>query len=154
MKDKQTGEIEDIPLDHGAVLDIKLLDRVVELRDNYRSKNKKLGSNRYCYLLSNILYFEDGSKFSGTCANGRSNKYRYYKCKGLKESILAEELQDRIIALLFKYIESDTRLQEIISDSYKKRISNVAECDRNIRGLESQIKEQDKRLFTLYGVTH
>lgn len=66
----ESEKFRTIELPHGPLLKQDLLDKVeAKLTDTY-DKKKRVGSENWIYMLSHILYYEDGTKFTGEAEKG------------------------------------------------------------------------------------
>jgi hypothetical protein len=72
----ESKQFQIVQLPHGALLNEKLLDEVQVTLDNIKKVQRQTGKDDYVYLLKNVLYCEDGTKFHSEPS--KSRQYRYY----------------------------------------------------------------------------
>ncbi|MBI2601911.1 MAG: recombinase family protein [Deltaproteobacteria bacterium] len=136
-----------VNLPHGALLEEDLLDQVQEkLADTYKKKKKSCVDN-HTYLLSGILFFEDGTRFSGQPAKER--QYRYYYNKENKVRIDCSRLERHVKALVRENFSSIERFQRMVEDGIRRLHSDVPKIEARIRILNTRmdgIEGEDREL--------
>lgn len=147
--DKTTGEIVPVKLAHGPVIEDELLDRVIAQAKDYKDKFKRQGTRKFCYYLSNLLVFEDGTPFKGHSANGRGGRYRYYKNAVNKTSIKVEEIHKLIIERFKAYVANSKVLIKMIEEEFANRVLYVGNIEKEIRSVKRQIKSKKDTLEQL-----
>lgn len=109
-----------VKLPHGPLIkDVQLLDAVTSKLEDTYAKNKKSGKNDYVYLLSHILFHEDGTRFSGQPA--KELKYRYYYSKTQKIRIHCDELDKEVISRIKKTMLDDETFKNMIEVAVSQR---------------------------------
>jgi site-specific DNA recombinase len=144
-KDKDVNSLPEalrfqtVKLDHGPLIDEKLLNEVQRKIDDTRSQRKKSGSGNYIYLLSHILYSEDGTRFSGQGAKG--GLYRYYWNEKSGDRIHCEEIDDKVITHIRGYIQRADGFSELVRKAIQLREQKLPEVDSKLREVRTQIEE-------------
>lgn len=135
-----------INLPHGAVIDIDLLDRVVEkFKDTYETK-KKSGVDDYIYLLSNLIFDEEGNPFKGESSLKKKEniRYRYYQNQATNYRIHAEKIHSLALQRVQEYLEKEEILRGILAEFGRKEQSNIPQIDGEIRKLKAQLENIEK----------
>lgn len=108
-----------VNLPHGPLIDTALLDDVQRILDEPARKHKKASKDGYVYLLSHVLTYQDGTKFTGSSAKRRT--YRYYHNTENKLRIHCEELNALVLETLKKQLLETPRFVELVGEALKKR---------------------------------
>lgn len=128
-----------VPLPHGPLIDLELLDAVNAKLEDTKQKSKRSGSNDYIYLLSHILIFEDGSNFSGQCAKNR--EYRYYHNRKHNLRIRCDEIHTLIEKRIKGYITSHKDFLNLVEQALLRRQSELPKVENLIGRIEKSLAE-------------
>lgn len=128
-----------VKLPHGKLIDEKLLDQVVDKVADTYDKRKRSGKNNYTYLLTNVLVFEDGSKFGGQPAKDR--QYRYYHNRKHNIRIRCDEIDPIVTKKIKDYLKNTSKFEDILKKALKDRFDQIPKVDARIRGVKSQLLE-------------
>lgn len=136
----ETKQYQIVKLPHGPLIkDVQLLDAVSgKLADTY-AKKKRTGKNDYIYLLSHILFHEDGSKFSGQPA--KDLKYRYYYSAIHKIRIHCDELDKEVISRIKKTMLDDDTFKNMIEAAVSLRNAELPKLHDQIRLKEKALND-------------
>lgn len=116
---KFDGEkIQVVPLPHGPLLDLELLDQVQRLLDDPSRKHKRSGSGDYFYLLSHRLVHADGSRYTGASAKGGA--YRYYHNPTQNLRIHCQDLDSVVLQTLKEHLLDNERFQALVAKGLKR----------------------------------
>ncbi len=136
-----------IKLPHGPLIRDKVLLDSVEEKLTATFKHKmRAGKDNYVYLLSHLLYQEDGSRFYGQPGNGRNKCYRYYYNDKHKLRVHCEELDKVVVNKIKATILDDSQFREMVKDATKRRQANLP-------ALEEKIRDQEKVVADLEGAS-
>ena len=142
---------QEVKLPHGPLIDEKLLDAVAEKMNDSRRSHKKSGSDEWIYLLSHVLFHEDGTNFQGQCAKNR--KYRYYHNRAHGLRIRCEELDKKVVGRLKDYLRNDERFAALVKDALRRKEAALLEVEKEIRKAESEaesLKAEDVEIYDSY----
>jgi DNA invertase Pin-like site-specific DNA recombinase len=149
-KDNEGKDPEELPenkrfqiveLPHGPLIDQDLLKKVEEkLADTY-AKKKREGKENRVYLLSHLLEYEDGSKYYGGPAKGRSQYYYYYYSKGGGPNLKCSEIEEVVIDRIKSYFKGNEIFNRLVANAVKKRITEVPKIDHQIIFLKRELEE-------------
>ena len=147
-----------VPLKHGPVIDIELLDAVqAKLKDTY-DKRKRQGKSGYTYLLSNVLFYEDGSPMKGE--PGKKGRYRWYRSKKAKVKAHCAPLDKKIVERLKLMLTDNEKFQELIAQAIQGRDVALAKIDAEMYLVEKELARCEKQnaelrdqLFSKLGVS-
>ena len=147
----------EVKLDHGCVIDESLWQRV-------QDKIKELDESRTqatkrCYPLSGLLYFAEGSNFTGSVAWGQTRRSTYYQNKTNKLMIRTEIFESEAEKVLHKIAENTPDYQKSIADYSARKDSSIqvaagkiVEIDARLREIATERQRLDRRLsFLLEG---
>jgi DNA invertase Pin-like site-specific DNA recombinase len=128
-----------VELPHGPLLEVELLDAVDQkLKDTY-DKKKRSGKDGRIYLLSHILEYEDGSKYSG--GPGKDRQYFYYYTKGPGPNIRCEAIEEIVIERIKGYFKGNDIFKKLVESALKKREADLPKIDRQISLIEKELAE-------------
>lgn len=130
-----------VKLPHGPLIDENLLDKVEEKLADSHKKRKRSGKEGRIYLLSHILYFEDGSSYYG--GPGKSRQYFYYYCKGPGPNLRCDELEKIVIERVKTYFKGNDIFARLVENAVKKRISELPKIDHEISRIQKELKDLD-----------
>lgn len=142
-----------VELPHGPVIaDLALLDAVEAKIADTKRKHKKSGLDGYIYMLSNLLRYEDGTKFSGHSA--KSGAYRYYFAPERKLRIHSKEIDDLVVDKIKEHVGDNKKFQELLAKTVREREVHLNEVERRLRANAQEIgkmhvKEADLRTKVL-----
>lgn len=154
----ETEVFRTVDLPHGPLIDEKLLDQVQDKINTTWSKKKKTGKNGYTYLLTNVLFFEDGTSFSGELGKGRNQDYRYYRNYKHNIRIRCDEI-DKVITMRIKsYFSNNQHFEQLVAEAIRKRQSDLPKIERELKssikklaGLEAKENELREKLLNNSG---
>lgn len=153
----ETKRFQIVKLPHGPLIEEKLLDKVEQkLTDTYVNR-KRSGKEGRIYLLSHILFYEDGSSYYGGPGKGR--EYFYYYCKGDGPNIRCDEIEKLVIDRIKAYFKGNEIFARLVENAIKKRIEELPKLDHEIslvqnalqsledenNSLRAELKEKAKR---------
>jgi len=131
---------ECVNLPHGPVItDSKLLDAVQAKIADTKRKHKKSGTNGYTYMLSNLLRYEDGTKFSGHCA--KSGEYRYYFAPARKLRIHTKEIDDLVVGQVKEHIGDSKKFQALLAKTVRERGVQLNDIDCRLQLTEEHLND-------------
>lgn len=134
---EEANQFKTVELPHGPLIEIELLEKVTrKLDDVYKSK-KRVGSEKWVYLLSHILYYEDGSRFTGQVAKNR--QYRYYYNNKNKIRINCSDIDKVIIKRIKCYFEENEVFQKLVERSLKNKLQLIPLIDKKILRIEREL---------------
>jgi DNA invertase Pin-like site-specific DNA recombinase len=139
----------EVELPHGSLIDIKLLDAVEEKLADTHKKNKQSGSDNFIYLLSHVLYYEDGTKFSGQAGKGRA--YRYYFNKENNIRIRHDEIDKIVVKDIRQYFLDQKQFSVMVENAVKLRQAELPKIDQHIRNLTKQLERLEQASLDLRG---
>ncbi len=98
---------------HGPVIPTELFEEAQAILE----KNKKFNSRirGTVYLISGLLFYEDGTKFTG--AGAACSEYQYYHCREKKFRISKEKIEAIILNRVKDYLSSSDLLKKLIGDT-------------------------------------
>ncbi|MBF0315285.1 MAG: recombinase family protein [Oligoflexia bacterium] len=143
-----------IPLPHGPVIDLKLLDQVEAKMKDTLTKHKRSGIDNYIYLLSHILYDENGNRLTGQSAEGRVGTiHRYYgntapsggggtKCK---LRVRCDELDKAIIDRIKSYLINSKTFEQMLETALKRRQLDLHKIESNLSSYRGKMAELEKK---------
>ena len=156
-KDKRQSKLmpyeryTEVTLDYGCVVDKSLWDAVqkkIKDMDNSRSKGVKR-----CYPLSGLLTYEDGSRFVGNGAWGRSGRFNYYYNPTHGIRVKTEVFEEETKRILSQIVEDSKEFRKSVTHYIGKKKEALDAIKDQIQGIENRLtdlkdqKEQlDKRL--------
>lgn len=127
-----------VPMRHGPVIDLGLLDAVqAKLKDTY-DKKKRVGKTGYTYLLSQVLFYEDGSPMKGE--PGKKGRYRWYRSKKAKVKAHCGPLDQKIIEQLKLMLTDNAKFRELVEQSIRGRDAALATIDAETLQVERELK--------------
>lgn len=136
-------QYREIHLPHGAIVDIKLLDAVqAKVADTY-TKKKKTGVNDYTYILSHVLYYEDGSNFSGQVAKNR--EYRYYHNRANNIRVRCDEIDPIIVDRAKAYFLNEDTFQIMVKNAVKRQEIELPKIEAEISKLQKEYRDLEKK---------
>jgi site-specific DNA recombinase len=137
----EAEKFKTIKLPHGPLIDVKLLDQVQDKINDTWVKKKRAGKNNYIYLLTNVLYHEDGTSFSGELGKGRNQDYRYYRNYCHNVRIRCDELSKVIVARVKRYFSDNELFESMVKDAIKKRQAGLPKIDREIKSILKKLSD-------------
>ena len=127
---------------HGAVVPIEIFNEAqIALEKNAKFNCRLRGQ---IYYLSNILFYEDGSAFSGAGAHGRNTKYQYYHCPNKKIRIRKEKIERLIVKRVKEYLKNSDILKKMIGDTNALANIGVPILVEEVAGLKRRLAENKK----------
>ena len=93
------------------------------------------------YYLSGILYYEDGSKFSGAGAHGRNEEYQYYHSPKNKFRLTKDEIEGIIIKRVKEYLSNSDILKKMIADTNSMANMGVPLLQEELLVLRKRVQE-------------
>ncbi len=141
----------EVELEHGCVIDKELWQRV---QDKVKELDKsRAQATKSCYPLTGLLVFNDGSRFTGSSAWGRTQKSTYYHNKTNKIRVKAEAFDTEAEKILRQVAENAPEFQKSIADYSARKDSTidlvkgkVTEIDTKLGELEDERQRLDRRL--------
>ncbi len=131
-----------VKLPHGPLIDEKLLDQVEAKLADTKKHKKKSGSDDYIYLLSHILFYEDGSNFSGQCAKNR--EYRYYHNRKNDQRIRCDEIHPVIIKRVKNYVTGFPEFNELVEAAILRRQIELPKIESQIHAIERDLQKMNE----------
>jgi DNA invertase Pin-like site-specific DNA recombinase len=99
---------------HGSVIPPELFEEAQRvLEKNQKFDGRTRGT---VYLLTGILEFEDGTKFSGAGAGGRNDHYEYYHCRKKNLRIPKDKIEALILKRIKEYMQNSELLTKLLAD--------------------------------------
>ena len=141
----------EVDLDHGCVIDKGLWQRV-------QDKVKELDESRaqatkHCFPLSGLLYFVDGSNFTGSSAWGKTKRSTYYHNKANKIRVRTEVFEHEAEKILHHVADSSPKFQKSVADYSDKKdsviglvVGKIAEIDTKLGEIAVERQRLDRRL--------
>lgn len=123
---------------HGPVIPLELFDEAQQMLVKNAKFNSRIRGT--VYLLSQILFYEDGTKFSGAGAHGRNEDYEYYHCRAKKFRIRKEKIESAILQRVKEYLSNSEILKKMIDET-----NQTADQGKNL--LADRISELKTKLF-------
>jgi site-specific DNA recombinase len=139
----ESERYQEINLDHGPLIDLELLDKVVRKLNESNQKFKKCGKDGRIYLLSNLLHDEFGNPLKGFSAKG--GEYRYYESRKSKVRVPADEIEKFILRRLNEYFEDAALFEGLLKESIRKRELNINEIGLRVKELNKEILEVERK---------
>lgn len=134
----ETKRFQIVKLPHGPLIEEKLLDKVEQkLTDTYVNR-KRSGKEGRIYLLSHVLFFEDGSSYYGGPGKGR--EYFYYYCKGDGPNIRCDEIEKLVIDRIKAYFKGNEIFARLVENAIKKRIEELPKLDHEISRVQNALQ--------------
>jgi DNA invertase Pin-like site-specific DNA recombinase len=131
-----------IPLPHGPLIDTALLDRVeAKLRNTYLNR-KRTGKDNHTYLLSHILYHEDGSRYTGQPAKNR--EYRYYHNRKNNLRIRCDEIEPAIVKRVKDYFIDNELFAKLVEKAIRNREEQLPRIDAEVQRVRKQLKDLEE----------
>lgn len=128
-----------VKLPHGPLLDEELLNQVQAKIDDTKAKRKKSGKDGYIYLLSRILYYEDGTPFTGESA--KSGEYRYYYNGKHKIRLMCNEIDKLILSRIKEYLTNEDEFERLIAEAVKRGQDQLQKADDEIHELKAKLSK-------------
>jgi site-specific DNA recombinase len=146
LDESEVSELEryqEINLDHGPLIDLELLDKVVRKLNDSSQKFKKCGKDGRIYLLSNLLFDESGNPLKGFSA--KSGEYHYYESRKTKLRVSADEIEKFVLRRLNKYLEDVTLFEDLILQAIRKREQSIKEIGLKSKALDEEILDIERK---------
>ena len=108
---------------------------------------KKEVEKNYTYLLSGILEYEDGTRFSGD--SGKGNQYRYYRNKTNEISTQREDIDIIIFDRLRAYLTDNNVYGDLLKKAIQIKNQSLPEKQNDLKLVEQKLKDlqvRDKEL--------
>jgi DNA invertase Pin-like site-specific DNA recombinase len=135
----ETKRFQTVPLPHGPLLESELLDKVeAKLKDTYLKK-KRTGRDNWIYLLSHVLYYEDGTRFQGQ--PGKDCQYRYYYNKNNRLRIRCDEIDPVVAKRVKDYFLNKEIFAGMVDAALKKRQTELPKIDNQITQVKKVLKD-------------
>ena len=129
-----------VKLPHGPIIKNEQLLSDVEAKIADTLLNRKhVASDDYTYLLSHILFSEDGSRFTGQCAKERL--YRYYFNEVSKARIPCEDIDKAVLTEFKKNVTDDALFNKMLEDAVLRRRRDLPRIQEQIRSTEKGLRE-------------
>ena len=145
-KDHETPEslpenlrYREIDLKYKPVIDIGLLDKVVAKLENTKKNHKKTGTEKYTYLLANLLFDDAGNPFKGESTNKNGERYRYYRSATTGFRIHADKIHKTIERRVEEYLQNETVLVQILKEFSQKESNALPTVDAELRKVRDRI---------------
>lgn len=128
-----------VSLPHGPLLDANLLDAVESKLADTHAKKKRSGKDDYAYLLSHLLFFEDGSRFTGQ--PGKSREYRYYHNRKHDIRVRCDHLDPFITQRLKAGLSDSKRFEELVEAAIKRRQAALPKVEAELSRVRRELKD-------------
>jgi DNA invertase Pin-like site-specific DNA recombinase len=140
-----TQRYQTVNLPHGQLIDTDLLDEVQRILDDPERQKKRTGKGEYVYLLSHLLFYQDGTKFTGALAKGT---YRYYHNSKRKLRIHCDPLNAAVEDALKENLLNHHRFMTLVEDAHKRRSDQLPALNTQIEENERELKVIDNGIAT------
>lgn len=142
----KTGEVIFFKDSVPKIVTKELWERVQDkMSDTSFRSNKK---SDYVYLLSGLLYHEDGSPMVGISGTGKTGKtFYYYRCKKCRKAIRADKIENMIIEMFKQIVFSEHNFKVIVDSIYNTLVQEVD--SKAIKEYEKKITENKKSIEKL-----
>ncbi|HEY8269955.1 MAG TPA: recombinase family protein [Pseudobdellovibrionaceae bacterium] len=127
---------------HGSVVPLDIFDEAQAVLEKNAKFNCRLRGP--VYYLSSILYYEDGSKFSGAGAHGRNTEYQYYHCPKKSFRIRKDKIENFIINRVKHYLANSDILKKMIDDTNAMTNMGVPILAEQVLNLRKRLTENKK----------
>lgn len=134
---------KEIPLPHGPLLDISLLDRVQEKMQSTYDLKKRVGKDNHVYILSSLLQTSEGARFAGQPA--KDLRYRYYYCSSVKRRIRCDEIEPLVIERLKGFFLDDEVFAKMAEKAAQRRDLGLPTLRRRCDALMAELADLDGR---------
>lgn len=134
-----------VSLPHGQLIDSALLDDVQRILDDPDRQKKRSGKDEYVYLLSHLLFYQDGTKFTGALAKGT---YRYYHNAKRRLRIHCDPLNAAVEDALKENLLNHRCFMELVDDAHKRRSEQLPQLNTQIEEHEKELKAIDNGIAT------
>lgn len=141
----ESRKYQTVSLPHGQLIDATLLDNVQRILDDPDRKYKRTGKDEYVYLLSHLLYYHDGTKFTGAIGN---STYRYYHNSKRKLRIHCDPLNAAIEEALQQHLLNPQRFSELLDVAHERRSQQLPALETQIEECQRELKAIDSGLAT------
>ncbi len=133
-----------VTLPHGPLIDEDLLDKVLQKIDDTYSTHKRTGRDNYTYLLTNVLKFEDETRFTGEIGKGNGGVYRYYRNVPNDLRVRCDEIDMIICNRIKSYIKDQDEFGKLVESALKQRQMELPRIDNEMHGLKGKLQDLDK----------
>lgn len=113
-----------VDLPFGAVIPVDLFDEVQKQVRAIEETPKNLRNRKRVYLLSGLLIFEDGSKFTGKSGRGRLGDVHYYYVNAQNKITLQADQLELVVINSLRVYQDNTKMIQYASE---------LEIDRNAK---------------------
>tara|TARA_B110001454_G_scaffold28073_1_gene27461 strand:+ start:62297 stop:64204 length:1908 start_codon:yes stop_codon:yes gene_type:complete len=135
---------------HGPVVPSELYEEAQRVL----GKNQKFDARTRAsvYLLTGILEYEDGTRFSGAGAGGRNSHYEYYHCRKQKLRIPKTKVENLILKRIKDYMKNSELLTKLLADVKPMAEMGIPFLKEEIRQIKQKINDNRKVIdgFTNY----
>jgi DNA invertase Pin-like site-specific DNA recombinase len=135
-------QFQTVKLPHGPLINETLLNEVQAKLKDTLAKKKKSGKDDYIYLLSHVLFYEDGSGFSGQCAKNR--EYRYYHNRKNDLRIRCDEIHPVVIKRIKTYLVGHPEFNERVEAAVLRRQTELPRLESRLSDIARKIKKIDE----------
>ena len=144
----------EIELQHGSVIDAGLWQMV---QDKVKDLDKsRAHATKHCYPLSGLLFYPDGSSFTGSSAWGRVRRSTYYHNKANKIRVRTGVFETEAEKILRQVADNSSEFQKSVADYAARKESSIdlvtgkiAEIDTRMATLATDQQNLDNRLTFL-----
>jgi len=127
---------------HGSVVPLELFDEVQRVLE----KNHKFDgwTRKSVYLLTGILFHEEGIKLTGAGAGGRNNHYEYYHCREKNLRIPKDKIEKLIIKRVKDYMGNSDLLEKLLAEVKPMADMGIPFLKEEITEIRKKISENRK----------
>ncbi len=131
-----------VKLPHGPLIDDDLLNKVQAKIDDTKVNRKKTGRDDYVYLLSRILFHEDGSRFTGESA--KEGNYRYYYNAKHKMRTMCEDIDKLVLKRVKDYLCDSAVFKKLAETAIKQSQTELQKVDKEISDMKAELEKNDQ----------
>lgn len=128
-------------LPHGSLIDDSLLNKVREKVADTFQKRKKVGKDEYTYLLTNVLQFEDDTRFTGEIGRGNGGEYRYYRNSSNDIRIRSDEIDPIICTRIKTYIQNHVEFEKLLETAIRQRQMELPKLDTQMNQISKELEK-------------
>jgi hypothetical protein len=140
LRDKSEMVRWDYP--HGPVVPLELFNEAQKTLEKNAKFNCRIRGT--VYYLSGILFYSDGTKFSGAGAHGRNEEYQYYHCPKKNFRLTKDEIETTIINRVKEYLTNSDILKKMISEANSMANMGVPLLQEEVATLRKRVAESRK----------
>lgn len=134
-------------LRHGPVVPIELFEKAQTILRKNAKFNHRIYADQRTYLLSGILFDQDGNKFSGQSVKHKKNPYYSNRTKNFR--IRAERIETTVVSFLSSLLKKEGILEEAIKRAFNGENPIIKDLDEQISSNKKEINQCEQVLTML-----